>query len=159
MSYLFKNNPNNLRVIKTARTEDSINAAAREGFRPLLKLVDPGKKIHYLRAVYQHPLTGEIRLSGDYRARRRLEGEGYELVLPYRRYYPYHFPTPFAAYLVPVDLQEGERVWLEDIIEDIVAVFGNQDYHPRLEAYEAIWTNGDFQIQFDPDKDAEHWLG
>lgn len=156
MRGLPENNPNDLRVIKTARTKDTINAAAKEGFRPLIKAVEPGKEISHMVGVFQSKSTGKIELSGDCRRRPR---EDYELVLPYKRYYPYKFPNPFAAYLVPPDLEEGERVWLEDIIEDIVAVYGNQGYCPRLEACEAIWKDGDFEVQWDPYKDAEVWIG
>lgn len=151
-----ENNPNSLRVVKTARTAEAINAAANEGYRPLLKAVKPSRDIHNMVAVYQHRQTGKIELSGDCRWGPR---EDYECVLPFRRYYPYSFPEPFAAYLLPPDLAEGERVWLEDIVEDIVAVFGNQEWHPRLEACEAIWKNGDFKIQFDPKKDAPRLIG
>lgn len=149
-------NPSHLRVIKTARTEKAINRAAREGFRPLVKPVIPGEKIHDMVAVFQHKQTGEIRLSGDYRDS---ADAGYEMVVPYLYYYPYKFPSPFAAYLVPPDLAAGERVWLEDVIEDIVAVWGNQGYQPRLEHAEATWTGEDFTIHFDPDKDAEVRIG
>jgi hypothetical protein len=156
MHGLPKDNPNNLRVIATARTYKSINAAAREGFRPLVKAVVPSPEIHRQVAVYQHKETREIKLSGDRRVRM---GEEYEHVLPFRRYYQYSFPEPYAAYLVPPDLVEGERVWLQDVIEDIVAVFGNQGWHPRLECCEAVWLNGEFQIQFDPERDARRLIG
>lgn len=151
-----QNNPNNLRVVHTARTMETINAAAKEGYRPLVKAVTPSPEIHEMVAVYQHRETGEIQLCGDCRI---MPGEEYERVLPFRTYYPYHFPAPFAAYLLPPDLAEGERVWLEDIIEDIVAVYGNQGWHPRLEASEATWTKGDFKIHFDPKKDAPRLIG
>lgn len=149
-------NPKNLRVIKTARTEAQINYAAREGFWPLVKPVKPGKQIHFMVAVYQHKKTGEIILSGDFRWP---PGEPYRQVVPYTDYYPYHFPSPFAAYLIPPDLKKGESVWLEDLIEDLVAVWGNQGYQPRLASAEAIWNGKDFEIQFDPEKDAEMWIG
>jgi len=48
------NNPNRLRIIHTARTEKSINKAASDGFRPLVKTVTPGEQIHYRVAVFQH---------------------------------------------------------------------------------------------------------
>lgn len=149
-------NPNHLRVIKTARTEKAINRAAREGFRALVKPVIPGEKIHHMVAVFQHQQTGEIRLSGDFRD---LPDADHEMVIPFLYYYPYKFPSPFAAYLVPPDLAAGERVWLEDVIEDIVAVWGNQGYHPRLKHAEATWTGEAFTILFDPDKDAEIRIG
>ena len=87
------------------------------------------------------------------------EDDKFECVLPFRHYYQYSFDSPFAAYLVPRELENGQRVWLDDVIEDIVAVYGNQGYHPRLESCEAIWQNGDFEIQFDPKNDAPVWLG
>lgn len=145
-----------LRIIKTARTMETINEAARQGFRPLIKKVEPSPEIHYMVAVFQHRRTGEIELSGDCR---EVFGEEYEMVVPYQTYYPYQFPSPFAAYLLPKDLIEGERVWIEDVIEDIIAVFGNQCYQPRLESCEAIWKDGDFEILFDPEEDAHHWVG
>jgi hypothetical protein len=151
-----ENNPNNLRVVKTGRTMETINAAAKEGLRPLVKPVEPSKTIHNMVAVYQHRDTGEIEVAGDCRWR---PGEDYKCVVPFRHYYPYSFPEPFAAYLLPPDLMEGERVWLEDIIEDIVAVFGNQGWQPRLESCEAVWTKGDFKVQFDPKKDAPRLIG
>jgi hypothetical protein len=149
-------NPRDLRVVKTARTEKAINAAAKEGFRPLVKAVIPGPEIGDWLAVYQHRESGEIKVWFDYRY---TPEEEYECVVPFVRHYPYHFPQPYAAYLVPPDLEEGEHVWLDDIIEDIIAVYGNQGYRPRLEAGEAVWKKGDFKILFDPEKDAEVWIG
>jgi hypothetical protein len=151
-----ENNPNELRVVKTARTAEAINAAAMEGFRPLVKPVEPSPEIHNCVSVYQHRETGVVEVSGDCRWR---PGEDYDQVLFLRYYYPYSFPEPFAAYLLPSDLTNGERVWLEDIIEDIVAVFGNQGWCPRLESCEATWKDGDFIIHFDPEKDAPRLIG
>jgi len=124
----------------------------------LVKPVRPGKEIHYMVAVFQDPTTGEIELSGDSRDELRGARVG-EKVLDYTLYYPYHFPNPFAAYLVPSDLAPEEEVWLEDLIEDLVGVYGNQGYHPRLEAVAAVWSGRDFEILFDPDRDAEEWIG
>jgi hypothetical protein len=149
-------NPNQLRIIRTARTEKAINKAAREGFRPLVKPVTPGEQIHYMVAVFQHKQTGEIQLSGDCRNRPDADQE---MVMPYRTYYPYHFPSPYAAYLIPADLAAGDRIWLEDVIEDIVAVWGNQGYQPRLKHAEATWTGKDFTIHFDPATDAPEYIG
>ncbi|MCA9784567.1 MAG: hypothetical protein KC518_13365 [Candidatus Cloacimonetes bacterium] len=146
--------PDNRRTIRTARTLEEINAAARMGLKPLVKPVQPSGQIHRMVAVFQDPDTGEIDLSGDLRG----PGRG-RMVLDYTLYYPYHFPNPFAAYLVPKDLAIGEEVWLEDLIEDLVAVWGNQGYQPRLPAAPAIWNGTDFEILFDPDRDAAHWIG
>ena len=146
--------PAGRRVIKTARTMDAINAAARSGFRPLIKAVRAAPDVQGMVAVFQDPETGEIGLSTDV----RFGGNGTK-VLDYMAYYPYNFPNPFAAYLVPPDIAVGEQVWLEDLIEDLVAVWGNQGYRPRLEAAAAVWNGCDFEISFDPKRDADHWIG
>ncbi len=132
----------------------SINAAAKNGFRPLIKPVTPSEEIHTMVAVFQNSETGIIQLSHDYRS----HPDGVQ-VLGFTHYYPYHFPNPFAAYLIPSDLAIGEFVWLEDLIEDLVAVWGNQGHHPRLPAGVAIWNGTDFEILFDPERDATHWIG
>jgi hypothetical protein len=151
-----KNNPLSLRVIKTARTVDAINLAAQQGMRPLVKAIDPSPKIHGCIAVYQNRKTGEITVCGD---RRFCPDKDYDLVVPHRYYYQYSFPEAFAAYLIPSDLIDGERVWLEDVIEDIVAAYGNQGWHPRLESAEAVWVDGNFVIKFNPEKNAHVYIG
>lgn len=141
------------RVIRTARTDKAINAGVEDGFFPLLKDVIPGKHVHFMYGVAQDPVTGKVRVLGDVRQ------DLSELVLEFRTYYPYHFPSPFAAYLLPPDLAPGETVWLEDLIEDVVAVYGNQGNRPRLACAPAVWNGADFDLLFDPQTDADHWIG
>ena len=145
-----------LRTIKTARTAKDINEGAKAGFRPLVKEVKPSPDIRTKVCVLQHKETGRIQLSGDYRF---TGGEDYEVVIPFTFYYPYSFPSPFAAYLVPQDLEPGERVLLEDLIEDIVAWKWNQGDAKRLESCEAIWNGEDFEIQFDQKKEQRFVVG
>ncbi len=156
MFSFFKGNVNDRRVIKTARTEEAINEAALEGFRPLVKPVKPGKDVSNSFAVYQHGETGQVVVVGD---NRKGCGPPYRQVIDWTDYYPYTFPSPFAAYLVPADLPEGEIVWLEDLIEDIRGIDGNQGYYPRLPAWEARWTGEDFEILFNPRRDKPRFLG
>jgi uncharacterized protein (TIGR02996 family) len=148
-----KRSPGTRRVIKTARTKDEINAAARSGLRPLVLPVIPNEQISTWVAVYQDPNTGEIETTGDH----RWSPAGTRVVNV--RYYPHHFSSPFAAYLVPKDLQPGEEVWLEDLIEDIVGVWGNQEHTYRLESAPARWNGASFEILFDPQRDAARWIG
>ena len=60
--------PGNRRIVRTARTVDEINDAARQGLRPLVKAVRPGKDIHHMAAFFQDSETCEIELSGDVRS-------------------------------------------------------------------------------------------
>jgi uncharacterized protein (TIGR02996 family) len=147
-----KRSPGTRRIIKTARTEDEINAAARGGLRPLVLPVVPNEQISTWVAVYQDPETGEIATTGDRR------GRPAGTCVVDVRYYPHHF-GPFAAYLVPKELRPGEEVWLEDLIEDVVGVWGNQGHTYRLESAPARWNGARFEILFDPQRDAEHWIG
>ena len=143
----------NRRVIKTARTLEGINQAARQGYWPLVKAVNPSEHIYSTFGVFQNSKTGQIELSADL----RLELQG-KKVIDYARHYPYSFPSPFAAYLIPKDLGKGEEVWLEDLIEDIVATQHAQ-HRLRLADAPAIWNGSDFEIQFTPDLDADFTVG
>ena len=150
-------NTEGLRVIRTAREEASINEAARQGLFPLMKPVEPSPKIRSKYAVIQNKTTGEIEVSGDYRWQGK---QGIEkVVIDFRYYYPYSFPSPFAAYLIPPDLQVGERVFLEDLIEDVVGGRWNQGDAYRLEACVAVWNGADFDLEFEPDKDQHFVIG
>ena len=147
MSHDLKNNPKQLRVIKTARTETAINEAARCGFWPLVKKVEASPEIRSKFAIWQNRITGEIEVDGDFRA--NYGHEEWEQVVDWTFYYPVKFESPFAAYLVPADLKVGERVFIEDLIEDLVGMVWNQGNAYRLESSEAIWTGNDFEIQYE----------
>jgi len=148
--------PPGLRVIKTARTEAAINAAARAGFKPLLKRVLQSEEIRSKFAIYQNQKTGEIDVVGDYRA---IPKEGYREAISWTGYYPYSFPSPFAAYLIPNDIRSEERLWVEDVIEDFVGMSWNQGGASRLNSCEAIWNGEDLIIQFNPDSDRNCVVG
>ena len=149
-------NPNHLRVIKTARSERAINKAARGGFRPLVKKVTASPEIRSKFAIWQNKETGEIEVVGDFRS--SFNSEDWDPVIDWTSYYPNHFENPFAAYLLPVDLEVGERVILEDLIEDLVGMVWNQGNVYRLESAEAIWNGFDFEIQHSR-KDAAFVVG
>ena len=77
------------------------------------------------------------------------------MVLDFTFYYPYSFPSPFAAYLIPRDIKIGEKVFLEDLIEDYIGASWNQGDTYRLESCEAVWNGKDFDIQYDPSQRAD----
>ena len=105
-----------VRIIKTARTERSINRAAQEGFWPLVKKVERDPEISSKFAVFQHRETGRIEVIGDFRS--HLDPNEYEAVIGWSDFYPYVTDKPFAAYLIPPDLEVGERVYVADLIEN-----------------------------------------
>lgn len=149
--------PEKLRVIKTARTEDAINKAALAGFRPLLRVVKASAKIRSKFCVWQNRFTGEIRVIGDFRG--SLLDTEWEKVIDWTRYYPHSFPEPFAAYLIPPDIQIGEHVFVEDLIEDFIGMSWNQGDNYRLESCAAIWDGNDLKIQYKKSKNRQFVVG
>lgn len=144
-------NSKNLRVIKTARNIKDINDGAKKGFKPLMKSVVPSKEIRTKYAVLQSKITGEIKIIGDYRADPYLfdkTNDEFEKVIDWSYYYPYSFESPYAAYLLPPDLKINERVFLEDLIEDVVGLVWNQGDKYRLSSVEAIWNGNDFELDY-----------
>lgn len=155
-----KKKTKNLRVIKTGRDSKSINSAVNKGFTPLVKQVIQSKKIKSNYCVLQHTITKKIKVIGDFRFDDSDHPDSmYKAVIPWTTYYPYKFESPYAAYLLPHDLKIGERVFLEDLIEDIVGAEWNQGSKYRLESCEAIWNGRDFEIQFDPKVDKGNFIG
>jgi hypothetical protein len=152
-------NAEGLRVIKTARDKNSINRAAKNGFRPLIKKVEPSDKIRSKYAVAQNRKTGEVITIGDYRSDFYSDSADYEIVIDWTDYYPHNFTSPFAAYLIPKDIKKGERVLLEDLIEDYVGASWNQGDTYRLESCEAIWNGKDLEIQYDPRVNRSDFVG
>lgn len=145
-------NTPNLRIIKTARDKESINQAARKGYFPLVKKVERSEKIRSKYAVLQNNETGEIDVIGDYRVRNissliHMDVKT-NLVIDFTFFYPYDFPSPYAAYLIPKDLIKNEKVLLEDLIQDYVGESWNQGDIYRLKSCEAIWNGDDFDIQY-----------
>jgi hypothetical protein len=146
-------NTNGLRVIKTARDEESINDAARNGFFPLLRKVEKSDEIRSKYAILQNKKTGEIEVIGDFRG--GFGSNDHEMVIDFTFYYPHNFPSPFAAYLIPRDIKIGDRVFLEDLIEDYIGASWNQGDTYRLESCEAVWNGKDLDIQYDSSQRAD----
>ena len=135
-------------VIETARTKEAINEAAKKGYWPLVKPVVPLPEIQAKYAILQNKSTGQIDVINDYRTDR--ETDELVKVIDFTYYYPHRFEMPFAAYLIPKGLKVGERVWLSDLIEDVVGQRWNQGDAYRLQSCEAIWNGSDLILQVKP---------
>ena len=133
------------RIIKTARNMESINSAAKQGYWPLVKEVKHSDEIKSKIVICQHKKTGEIIGFGDLR-RIHSRPKGYEWVTTAWSY-PC-FESPYAAYLIPKDIEVGEKVMLEDLIENYVGWCWNQGDAARIESCEAIWNGEDFDILY-----------
>ncbi len=149
--------PAGTRVIRTARTLEDINQAVTDGFWPLVKPVVPSMRISSKFSLYQHKETGAIKTSGDYRS--IPDPEEWTEVIPWTNYYPYVWPKPYAAYLIPPDLETGDTVWLEDIIPDVIGEVWNQGSASRLPSCMAVWTGEDFDLLYDENRDRRVSIG
>lgn len=127
-----------LRLIHTARHLTAMNYAVKEGCWPLIRPVIPDESIGTKIQVWQDEY-GKIEVSSDFRGMRPGGSEIYW-------HNPYISPLPFAAYLVPPDIEPDERVLLVDLIEDIPGVEWNQGDSWRQKSGEATWTGEDFEI-------------
>jgi hypothetical protein len=153
----FSDSDNTLRRIKTARTEKSINAAAKDGLRPLVKAVKPSDEIKSKIRICQNKKTGEISIQGDFRW--NPVDPDWEIVIDWMFFYPHAWPSPFAAYLIPPDIKIDEIVILEDLIEDLVGSSWNQGDVYRLRSCKAKWTGNDFVLDYDPERSPSHFVG
>jgi hypothetical protein len=153
-------NSQGLRVIKTGRDKDSINKAAKSGLNPLIKKVEPSDEIRSKFSVVQNKKTGEIEIVGDYRRGFHSDDRGeFVTVIDWSFYYPHNFKSPFAAYLIPKDIVVGERVYVEDLIEDYIGASWNQGDAYRLDSCEAIWNGTDLEIQYNPRANRSDFIG
>lgn len=147
-----------IRVIKTARTQNAINRAVEQGFRPVVKGAQLDGRINSFRQVVQHEDTGRVEVIGDLRSSYFGGRDGVKVIHDVGDYNPtYHFPSAFAAYLVPEDIEVGERVFLEDLIENFIDGYHQGAY--RLQGVEAIWNGDDFDILYDEENDVYHAIG
>lgn len=156
-----------LRVIKTARTIDEINEGVREGYTPLIQQLSPSSRIKVNIRLKKDLTTGQYKVerngwgryispknkdttTGQHKILRKIRGGKNRKNIDYTNekiyeYYPYKFPSPYAAYLIPSDIEVGERVVLEDLIEDYPGTRYQSDVY-RLLNSEAKWDGKKFVI-------------
>lgn len=133
-----------LRRIKTLRTKEEIETAVEDGHKVLKQKVEPSKDIRVTDLHIKDKQTGEIIIKPyNYHALPH-DYDRYEIVEK-RTFYPYKFPSKEAAYLLTDDLKVGERVILEDLIEDIVGESHAWGTY-KLDSAEAVWNGEKFEV-------------
>lgn len=150
-------------IIRTARTVAGINSAASEGLWPLIKRTEQSKDIKQKIIVSQKD-DGSIETSNDYRSGLvgsfviPMEGNSdIETVSENRSklvagsfifsHNSYTSPLPFAAYLIPKDLEPGSQVFVADVIEDVVNIRWNQGDSYRKRWGDAVWDGNDLILE------------
>jgi hypothetical protein len=145
-----RRNPNaeGLPVVRSVRSLPAMEDGFQRGFRLVLKHAGPVSDIGAKYKVYQHKLSGEVWWTGDYRAESPADGssEDWELVADWF-HHRVDWPFPLAAYLVPRGLKRGQRVYLEDVIEDVPVAYWNQGDSDRLVSCNAVWNGDGFDFE------------
>jgi len=132
------------KIIQTARGEDEIQEAVDAGFNVLKYKVEPSDNIRITDIYILDKKTGHIEIDAySYHSITYGSSKGKKIIQE-RTYYPYAFP-PLAAYLLPEQLEVGERVVLEDLIEDIVGSSHAWGTY-RQDSAEAIWNGEKFVV-------------
>jgi hypothetical protein len=136
----------NLRVIKTIRGARAIKAAKEMGLK-LIELraeVSDQFKVKYKKM--KDKLTGKIVTLGDFREDHYFRKSRYKTLVDWTSKNPSKFFSPFAAYIIPKDLESGERVLINDVITNHVSGSWNQGDVYRLSKSEATWNGRGFVI-------------
>ncbi len=136
------------RIIKTARTTKEMDIAEANGYGLCKEIVVPSPQISIKEVFIRNKDTGEV-TTQPYNYYAVICGtQDNTEILKIETCYPYKFPSDIAAYLLPKDLEIGERVILEDLIEDIVGADHSEGTY-RLGSAEAIWNGEQFIIDHD----------
>ena len=136
----------NLRVIRTIRGARAIKAAKEMGLK-LIELraeVSDQFKVKYKKM--KDKLTGKIVTLGDFREDHYFRKSRYKTLVDWTSKNPSNFFSPFAAYIIPKDLESGERVLINDVITNHVSGSWNQGDVYRLSKSEATWNGRGFVI-------------
>lgn len=146
-------NYENLPIIKTMRSLEAMADAQVRGFDLVFKDAGEGSTFgpeKYL--VYQHKPTGKLWWSGDYRNPAPTVEEAcgsdsneWKMVRDWFYARPDR-PFPLAAYAVPRDLKLGARIFIDDVIEDVLQTTWNQGNSVRIVSGAATWNGTDFDL-------------
>lgn len=138
-----------LPIIQTARSLAAIEDGVLRGYRPLFVKADYASKVGRKFWVSLPPQSGELIYGSDFRC----------MVMPpslkANKNWPSIFvnhdserpPSPLAAYMIPEELNPGDRVFVADIIEEIIEGTWNQGDSWRMKSGEAIWTGEVLEIE------------
>ena len=147
-----RKNYHDLPTVQTARSLEIMADMQANGHKLIFKNVGEASNFGSKKyVVYQHKLTGKIWWSGDYRNEYpynlidKTEAGEWQIIRDWFFVRPDQ-PFPLAAYIIPKSIIPGARVFLEDVIEDILEISWNQGNAERIVSSAATWTGVDFVI-------------
>ncbi|WP_300470879.1 hypothetical protein, partial [uncultured Alcanivorax sp.] len=129
-----------LPIVQTARTLAALEDGVRRGYRPLFVSTEPQGRVKSKFGIVCWPQQKYVMNYRDFRQPTGITGgESDECIETMIWHDRDRHSSPLAAYLVPATLNKGDRVYLADVIEEIVASTWNQGDSYRLTESEATW--------------------
>jgi len=117
----------NLRVVKTVFSLEDVNDYAAKGHMILFEKIKLNKKLYTSGFIFRDRKTGEYTKAASRRFPLQYTGwasfpeEDYEEICPVTRYARERSLTlDWAAYVLPLEPNEGEEFYIEDLIEDVL---------------------------------------
>lgn len=155
--------PPNLREIKTISSTIELNDAQKGGDRVIIRKYKQNPQLLHKALLLQNIKTGEVveapsrNYIRQYAEHVSLPESEWQLVFEFSSYSRENPPSrEWAAYIVPKDTEIGERVFIRNLIEDLVACeFWNYKY--AAESAVATWDGNDLVIDHDSYK--AHLIG
>lgn len=151
-------NKNELRIVQTIYNVSDLNAATRNGLLTLVKNIEPNANLYYRELLLKNFETGEYvtvpsrQFAVQYGKTKTFPENEWQLITSYTKYArPKRLSQKWAAYVLPEKPKLGERLFIEDIIEDILA---DRFWYKTIIAQsgEAVWNGADLEIDMEPIK-------
>ncbi|MEQ3724480.1 hypothetical protein [Alcanivorax sp.] len=137
-----------LRIIQTARSLAAIEDGVQRGYRPLFVAADYKGEVGKKLLVSYCSTDNEVHYQSDFRRMRgSLSGSGSGVSAIMIRHDDERHPSPLAAYMIPPELNPGDKVFVADVIEEIVRKRWNQGDSWRLASSEAVWTGETLEME------------
>lgn len=145
-------NTENLPIVTTLRSLPAMELAAKSSFHLVFRDVGQTSTFGDWKFIlYQNNKTGHLWWTGDYR-----EGfpslEEDEAPTDYRVVRNWlnvrnDRPFPLGAYAVSSDIGIGQRVYINDVLEDVPITWWNQGNAHRLTCCVAVWDGTDLTLE------------
>lgn len=138
-----------LPIIQTARSLAAIEDGVRRGYRPLFVGADYKGDVGKKLCVSYYSKANAVFYQSDFRAMfGAIDGSDNGVSSIMVRHDDERDPSPLAAYMIPPELNPGDKVFVADIIEEIVRERWNQGDSWRLTSSEAVWTGEKLEIEY-----------
>lgn len=150
----WQKNYENLPVVRTARSFAAMQDGISRGDRLQIMPAGPTSNIGDIYSAIRNISTGNIIYQrGTTHGRDGLtEDHDWEFISEGFLHRPGQ-TFPFAAYLIPADVLPGQRVFVEDLIEDVISFKSNNGDSTRRNSCSAIWLG--YQLKLEDDGPAE----